>query len=126
MDDFSNLSPRRHGAGRDRTSIGQVGQNLVAALGMGDHGGGPTRQDITRAKAYDELPCFPKMKFTTAEKFYRSLRPGVPKYKVYKGELQYIFEGCYTSIARIKEGNRKAENTLYTGELLSALGSLAE
>jgi len=79
---------------------------------------------MTRTKAYDELPNFPKMEFTTAEKFYRSLKPRLDDYPVYKGELQYIFEGCYTSISRIKEGNRRAENTLYTGELLSALRSL--
>jgi alpha-mannosidase len=99
-------------------------RKLIWVYGVGDHGGGPTRRDVTRAIAYDRMPGFPTIRFGTAEEFFRSLAPDVPDYPVHRGELQYIFEGCYTSIARIKEGNRRCESSLYGGELLSALLSL--
>jgi len=99
-------------------------RKMIWVYGVGDHGGGPTRRDITRAIEYDRLPGFPRVQFSTAEKFFRTITPHTSEYPVFKGELQYAFEGCYTSIARIKEANRRVENTLYTGELFSALGSL--
>jgi alpha-mannosidase len=93
--------------------------------GVGDHGGGPSRRDITRALDYQASAGFPKIEFGKAEDFFKSVEPHAGDYPVYAGELQYIFEGCYTSIARIKEANRRCENTLYAAELLSALNSLA-
>ncbi len=88
--------------------------------GVGDHGGGPTRRDITRALFYQSIPSLPEVKFGSAAEFFASLQPDTPDYPVFTGELQYIFEGCYSSIARIKEGNRRCENTLFSAELLAA------
>ena len=87
---------------------------------MGDHGGGPTRRDITRALFYATVPTFPRITFGTAAGFFASLEEDRQDYPVYKGELQYVFEGCYTSIARIKEGNRRCENALFAADMLSA------
>ncbi len=92
--------------------------------GVGDHGGGPSRRDITRALDYQASAGFPKIEFGKAEDFFKSIEPHAGDYPVHAGELQYIFEGCYTSIARIKEANRRCENTLYAAELLSALNAL--
>jgi len=99
-------------------------KKMIWVYGVGDHGGGPTRRDITRAIAYNALPGFPEIKFGTAAKFFESLKGDSKRYRVYRGELQYIFEGCYTSISRIKEGNRRCENTLYSAEVLSSLMAL--
>jgi alpha-mannosidase len=35
--------------------------------------------------------------------------------------MQFIFEGCYTSVAGIKEGNRNSENSLFAGEFFNTL-----
>lgn len=94
---------------------------LLWVYGVGDHGGGPTRQDITRAVFYNTVPGFPKIQFGTAAQFIESLRDDKKDYPVYRGERQYIYEGCYTSVARIKAGNRRCENLLYSAELLNAL-----
>ena len=37
------------------------------------------------------------------------------------GEMQFIFEGCYTTVADIKEGNRNCENSLYRSEFFNTL-----
>jgi alpha-mannosidase len=38
--------------------------------------------------------------------------------------MQFAFEGCYTNIAKVKEGNRKSESALYAAEWLSSLRKL--
>ncbi len=93
---------------------------LLWVYGVGDHGGGPTRRDITRARFYQTVPNFPRIRFGTAAAFFDGLAAHAADYPVHKGELQYVFEGCYTSIARIKEGNRRCENALFGAELLAA------
>jgi len=92
----------------------------IWVYGVGDHGGGPTRRDITRALFYQQVPTMPQFTFGTAADFFASVQDDAPDYPVHKGEMQYIFEGCYTSIARIKEGNRRCENALFSAELLAA------
>jgi len=98
---------------------------MLNVCGVGDHGGGPTRADIETAHALDRTPRFPAVKWTTAEAFLRTSLAQHPERPVHKGEMQYIFEGCYTTIARVKEGNRRCEAALYTAELLSSLRRLA-
>jgi len=101
----------------------QTGQAMLV-YGVGDHGGGPTRADILNAIDFNDLPGTPTIQFGTAGAFYKTLQTDAKKFEVFKGERQYVFEGCYTSIARIKEGSRRGENTLYAAELLAALASL--
>lgn len=94
---------------------------MLTVCGVGDHGGGPTRRDIEAAHKLDRTPLMPAIKFTRAETFFDALRDAPHKLPLHKGEMQYIFEGCYTSIARIKAGNRACEAALYAAELLSVL-----
>ncbi len=96
----------------------------MAVYGVGDHGGGPTRRDITRALQYDTFRSFPKMRFGTAESFYRTAEKAGDAFPVHRGELQYEFEGCYTTIARVKRANRRGENLLYLAEVLASLAAL--
>ncbi len=65
----------------------------IWVYGVGDHGGGPTRRDITRALCYQTIPTFPTVKFGTATEFFASLQSDISDYPIYRGELQYIFEG---------------------------------
>ena len=37
------------------------------------------------------------------------------------GEMEFIFEGCYTTVADIKAGNRNSENALYASEFFNTL-----
>lgn len=97
---------------------------LMWIYGVGDHGGGPTRRDVTAALEYNDLPEFPQLQFGTAEAFFKSLESDRAALPVHRGELGFAFEGCYTSIARIKEGNRRCEAALYSAEMLATLMTL--
>jgi alpha-mannosidase len=92
--------------------------------GVGNHGGGPTRRDIQTAARLQKNRLFPEIKFATAGQYFADVRPLADQAYVHRGELQFIFEGCYTSVSRVKQGNRDLENALQTVEALSVFASL--
>ena len=98
---------------------------LLVSCGVGDHGGGPTREDIETAHRLDSAPRYPAVKFSTAGEFFSAAREEMEGRPTHRGEMQFVFEGCYTTIARVKEGNRRCESALYEAELLATLRRLA-
>jgi alpha-mannosidase len=111
---------------------GQTGQ--VDALwlpGVGDHGGGPTRDMLNLARRWSQSPFFPRLEFTTAAKYLEAIGSGPKGPKapsdvpVWNSELYLEFHrGCYTSHADQKWWNRQCEALLYDAELLAVLASL--
>ncbi|RKY79362.1 hypothetical protein DRQ00_03725 [candidate division KSB1 bacterium] len=98
-------------------------RRTMVVYGVGDHGGGPTRRDIQNALLYTEAKNYPQIKFSTAEEFFRAALADGADYPVHKGEMQYVFEGCYTTVSEIKRLNRACENALFGAELLASLVS---
>lgn len=96
-------------------------RRILHVTGVGDHGGGPTRANIEMVHQLDKTPGYPSVKFTTAGKFFRQAEKEMEGRPTHKGEMQFIFEGCYTNVAGIKEGNRNSENTLFESEYYNTL-----
>ncbi len=94
---------------------------LLQITGIGDHGGGPTRANIDMVHQLDKTPGYPAVKFTTAGEFFRKASKEMDNQPIHSGEMQFIFEGCYTNVAGIKEGNRNCENSLYASEYFNTL-----
>ncbi len=111
------------------------GENVY---GVGDHGGGATARDIEMARVIDHSPFMPRALPGSSAAFYEHVlaeiggedRPGAgPRsapvaqsaVPVVRGELNTVFEGCYTSHGDIKRLNRDGENGLLTAEALAAL-----
>ena len=97
---------------------------LFHVLGVGDHGGGPTRLDISTERLMQKIDKFPSIEFTSAENFFSEAYKDVDKYPVHKGEMQFIFEGCYTSVSGIKEGNRNSEARMFESEILNSINHI--
>ena len=92
---------------------------LIHVFGVGDHGGGATRRDIERILDYAGWPCMPNVQFGRYIDFFRYIETlDLP---VVGHELNFIFDGCYTSQSRIKRANRAAEATLFEAELFNAM-----
>ncbi len=106
-DEIQKFSPDRH--------------RILQITGVGDHGGGPTRANIEMVHQLDKTPGYPAVKFTTAGDFFKKASGEMTGRPVHKGEMQFIFEGCYTNVAGIKEGNRNSENALYSAEFFNTL-----
>ncbi len=95
--------------------------SMLRVYGVGDHGGGPTRRDLEQIMEMNKWPIFPTYRFGTYKEFYKSAESIKETLPVVKGELNFIFDGCYTTQTRIKRGNRHGEALLYRTESLGAL-----
>ena len=91
-------------------------KDSVCVYGVGDHGGGPTRKDLERALEMDRWPVFPNIRLTRADRYFETLEQYGDRLPVLDGELNFVFEGCYTSESNIKRANRFAEAGLYEAE----------
>jgi alpha-mannosidase len=94
---------------------------ILQITGVGDHGGGPTRANIEMVHQLNKTPGYPSVKFTTAGDFFKKASKEMDGRPTHRGEMQFIFEGCYTNVADIKAGNRNSENALYTSEFFNTL-----
>ncbi len=94
---------------------------ILHITGVGDHGGGPTRAEIEMVHLLDKTPDYPAVKFTTANDFFRKVSNEMEGRPTHKGEMQFIFEGCYTTVSEIKSGNRNCETALYGSEFFNTL-----
>ncbi|HEY9639856.1 MAG TPA: glycoside hydrolase family 38 C-terminal domain-containing protein, partial [Coleofasciculaceae cyanobacterium] len=110
--------------------------------GIGDHGGGPTRDMLEVARRWGRSPFFPQIEFTTAQKFLEGLshsatatKPAAPgalptpkaamAFPTWNDELYLeLHRGCYTNHADQKQFNRRCEDILYEAELFASLSTL--
>lgn len=108
-------------------------QTCLWLPGIGDHGGGPTRDMLELARRWQQSPFFPQMEFTTAQKFLDGLRtelearpaPDGSVLSTWNDELYLeLHRGCYTNRADQKRFNRRSEDLLYEAELFASLRTL--
>jgi len=107
----------------------EINRTVLNCYGFGDGGGGPTKPMLERLERLDKgLPGMPKTRKGTALPFFRQLEETVGSNKRlprWVGELYLEYHrGTYTSIARNKRFNRKAEFLNQETEWLSTLASL--
>jgi alpha-mannosidase len=92
-------------------------------FGVGDHGGGPTRDMLEVAEQWKRSPFFPKLEFTTALNYLESLE--APK-DTWNDELYLEFHrGCYTTHGDQKQFNQHCTSLLKGGELWASLAALS-
>jgi alpha-mannosidase len=95
----------------------------LRVYGIGDHGGGPTRRDIQRILDMDTWPVFPTLRFGTFTEYFAHVEKIAGRLPEVRGELNFVFTGCYSSQSRIKKANRLAEAALDVSERFSALAA---
>ncbi|NUS15976.1 MAG: alpha-mannosidase [Streptomyces sp.] len=97
----------------------------LAPFGFGDGGGGPTREMLEKARRLRDLEGSTKVEVGHPEDFFAAARAEYDKLPVWRGEL-YLenHRGTYTSQARTKRGNRRAEALLREAELWSVAAAV--
>jgi alpha-mannosidase len=131
--DGSHLLAARASEGYN-TGLGKAGHKLeifldnhpdeavnVMLWGVGNHGGGPSRQDLETLNGmmtqYEGVNIF----HSTPEAFFGELASLTEQLPIHKKDLNPWGVGCYTSQIRIKQKHRQLENELYASEkMLSA------
>jgi alpha-mannosidase len=97
-------------------------------FGVGDHGGGPTKENIKAILALTSNPSLPEIRFSTLHEFFTAVEqsPAAAQLPVVRTELQHHARGCYSAAGDVKALNRRAEQWLVRAETLAALAQLAE
>ncbi|BAZ14206.1 glycosyl hydrolase 38 protein [Calothrix sp. NIES-4071] len=103
--------------------------NALWLPGVGDHGGGPTRDMLEIAQRWQKSEFFPKLEFTTAENYLRHIhnicRDAINRVSTWNDELYLEFHrGCYTTHGDQKRFNRKSEILLYEAEIFAAWANI--
>lgn len=99
-------------------------RDALWVYGVGNHGGGPTREQIEQALAWMKTGYMPSVRFSTASEFFARLRQlDLEKIPTIRDELNPVFDGCYTSHAEIKTLNRDAEALTTSAEAVAAVAA---
>jgi len=122
-------------------------QDSLWLPGLGDHGGGPTRDMLEKAERWEKSPFFPTLKFTTPNSYIKNLPLATQNIRdtqhidvsrdldtsnialadlpVWKNELYLeLHRGCYTSHADQKQQNRQSEDLLYQAEVFATIANI--
>ncbi|QUI22081.1 hypothetical protein HZI73_07110 [Vallitalea pronyensis] len=102
----------------------EIGINeTMFVYGVGDHGGGPSRQDIQRIRDISSWPLMPNLVFSTYKNFFDAVAEREPYLPVVEGEINPLFTGCYTSTSRIKMANKYGEKSLMSTEFAATMAN---
>jgi alpha-mannosidase len=105
--------------------------------GMGDHGGGPTRDMLEKAQRWQNSPFFPQLSFTNPVRFIEKLSINAlventfgnhsqdKELPTWQDELYLeLHRGCYTTHADQKQHNRRCEDLLYQAEIFATVAQI--
>lgn len=84
--------------------------------GVGDHGGGPSRRDLDDLEAFIAERADVRIAHSTPAAYFAELGKRKASLPRRAADLNPWAVGCYTSMARVKQGHRRLENELYAAE----------
>jgi alpha-mannosidase len=94
---------------------------MLCFYGVGNHGGGPTKENLDSITSLREDPSMPELVLSAPDDFFESAAGKSAVLPVVHEDLQHHASGCYAAHSGVKMWNRKAENKLVAAEKLSAL-----
>jgi alpha-mannosidase len=94
---------------------------LMCFYGVGNHGGGPTIENLASIRRMNADPAFPRLIFSTPNRFFAEVLAKDLPIPVVHDDLQHHASGCYAAHSGIKRWNRQAENMLLAAEKFCAI-----
>jgi alpha-mannosidase len=103
-----------------KKTAGQEGTSQMCFYGVGNHGGGPTKENL---RTIDGLTGQDReIRYSDPDRFFADARSFESR-PVVRDELQFHAIGCYSSLSRVKKANNQSEQQLLFAEkLLAVLG----
>ena len=92
------------------------GDLAIHLWGIGNHGGGPSRQDLDDLDALAAERPDLELVHSTPEAYFEDLEKRRATLPRREQDLNPWAVGCYTSMARVKQGHRRLENELFAAE----------
>jgi alpha-mannosidase len=95
-------------------------------LGLGNHGGGPTRKHLRDIEKWSKHHPEVRVEFSTLHRFFDALSGEISSQKegiipTIRGEFGFCLRGCYSAVQKFKNLYRNAESTVVTAEQTHAL-----
>ncbi|HEY8686915.1 MAG TPA: alpha-mannosidase, partial [Chloroflexota bacterium] len=106
---------------RCATQLTERDPSLMCFFGVGNHGGGPTRENLESIRVLAADPSLPALVFSTTGRYFSEIEASGEEFPVVMSDLQHHASGCYSAHSGIKRWNRLAENALLTSETFCAL-----
>ncbi|MBU4204544.1 MAG: hypothetical protein KKD59_11495 [Acidobacteria bacterium] len=116
--EYDNIEQRLH-EGVDLAL--RLNRDVPVFWGIGDHGGGATREDLAKIDAFIQREDRVEIIHSTPERFCDAVWDDAKKAPLFEGGLQRVFTGCYTSLSRLKRAAQHSLGALTRAETLQAL-----
>lgn len=86
--------------------------HTICCIGLGDHGGGPTRMELDWIREHRHYSDGVELVFSHPAAFFQAVEASGVELPVIRGELEHTLIGCYSGVSRIKREVRNTENLL--------------
>ena len=98
----------------------RLNRDVPVFWGIGDHGGGATREDLERIRSFVAAEDRVRIVHSTPEVLFGALAGAAANAPVVTGDLQRCFTGTYTSLSRLKRRCHESLDGLIQAETLRA------
>ncbi len=99
-------------------------KSFMAFYGVGDHGGGATKENIKSIEELKTEKGAPVVFYSSVDRYFDEMRADKKlNLPVVKDDLQHHAVGCYTADWEIKKYNRQSEAALVTAEKIATIGA---
>ncbi|MEO7932503.1 MAG: hypothetical protein ABIT76_05020 [Chthoniobacterales bacterium] len=112
----------------DKTLAGAASQpdrNVGVLMGLGNHGGGPSRRNLADVVSWGKLHPEVELRYSTLHRFFAALRAEIEETQrpvpSVSGDLGYCLRGCYSSVQKFKSLYRHAETSLMSAEISQSM-----
>ncbi len=103
---------------------GQPERTDMEFFGIGDHGGGPTKENMRSIREIQKEAGAPHIFYSTPDRYFAEVAHHLPEdIQIYSGDLQHHSVGTYTAGSERKKLNRSTEAALQTAEKFSAVSA---
>jgi len=101
-------------------------RNAGVLMGLGNHGGGPTRRHLAEIQTWKQQHPDVDVRFSTLSGFFKTLRKEIitlPERHIPEltGEMGFCLRGCYSSVQKFKSLYRHAESAVVDAEIAQSL-----
>ncbi len=109
--------------GRCAAELREPLDELMCFYGVGNHGGGPTIENLWSIRRLAADPALPTLIFSTPDRYFEAIRARDLPLPTVHDELQHHASGGYAAHSGIKYWNRRAEWAVLTAEKWAAVAA---
>lgn len=104
---------------KERMELLKDRESILILWGVGNHGGGPSRKDVSDINRLIQSEKRYDVRHSTPEAYFSEMRKRQDQLVRHAGDINPWAPGCYTSQIRVKQKHRQLENELFAVEKMA-------